>query len=232
MASETATAEPQEIEVLEEAALAWPDRAKAIVISDQPSYDKAALVLGDIVDLRKKIIAHHKPIKEATNNAHKTAVAAEKKLLEPIQNAERIIKDAIGDWDREQQRLLQEEQRKLQEAQRKADEEARLALAAEAEANGAPEETVDEILETTVVQPALVVQPTYQAARGVSTQQRWKAQVTDIKALCRAIADGKAAVTLVQANMPALNNMARAMRESFNIAGCKAVTETVVGVRR
>lgn len=219
------------VKKLEEKALAWPERAAAIIIRDQDTYDQAAELVVQIVGLRKQVVDHHKPIKEAAHLAHKAAVDAEKKLLEPLQHAESTIKRAIGEWDAEQQRRRREEQERLEAVQRKADEEARLALAAEAEANGATEETVSEILETPVVAPVAVATPTYQRANGVATQQRWRAEVTDIKALCRAIADGKASLNLVQANMPALNSMARAMRQTFNIPGCKAVAETAVAVR-
>jgi len=231
MSTEIQTLETPEVKRMEQTALAWPDRARAITITDQDTYNKAAMVLVEIVRLRKDIKAHHKPIKDATNKAHKEAVAAEKKLLEPIAQAESIIKGTVGQWDAEQERLRLAEQRRLQEAQRKAGEEARLALAAEAEANGATDETVEEILDTPVVQPAIVAKPTFQKANGVSRQERWGAEVVDIKALCRAVADGQAAPTMVLPNMVALNSMARAMRSTFNVPGCKAVTTTSVAVR-
>lgn len=224
----------QEVEVrqLESTALAWPDRAKAIVIVDQPSYDTATTLVIQIADLKKRIIDHHRPIKEAANAAHKVAVAAEKKLLDPLQQADFILRVGIGTWEREQERIRQEAQRKLEEAQRKADEEARIALAVEAETGGAEEETVAEILDTPVVLPAVIAAPTFQRTQGVSTQQRWSAEVVDIKALCRAVADGKASTEYVQANLVALNGLARAMRQTMNIPGVRAVPETTVAVRR
>jgi hypothetical protein len=224
-------AQTVEVEQLEEVALAWPERAKAITITDQETYNGAATVLVEIVAIRKQVQAHHKPIKEATNKAHKTAVAAEKKLLDPLTEAEGYIRKAIGAWDYEQERLRQEEQKRLEAIQRQADEDARLALAQEAEENGAEAETVDEILATPVVMPTAVAKPTFQHASGISTRQNWKAEVVDMKALCRAVASGQASAELVQPNMVALNRMAKAMRTTFNIPGCKAVTESVVGVR-
>lgn len=220
-----------EAKALEQTALAWPDRAKAIVIRDQQSYDHAADLIREIVTLRKQVIEHHKPIKEAAHAAHKAALAAEKKLLDPLQHAEAFIKRGIGAWDMEQQRIRAERQRKLAEAQRKADEDARLALAAEAEAAGATEDTVDEILETPVVEPVMTAPPTYEQARGVSTRLNWRAEVTDLKALCRAIGEGKAPINAAQPNLPVLNAMARAMKQTMNIPGVRAVSEASVAVR-
>lgn len=218
---------------LEQTALAWPRRAEAIVVMDQESYSAAAELLTDIVTLERQIVDHHAPVKAAAWNAHKAAVAAEKKLLEPLNQAKAIIKVRLVAWTQEQERIRLEAQRKAEEEARRLEEDERLRLAAEAEDAGAPEETVSEILESpAVVVPVPVVQPTFQRVAGVSTQQRWKAQVVDIKALCRAVADGKASPELVQANMVALNNMARAMKNTLAIPGVRAVTEAAVAVRR
>lgn len=234
MVTETQTPDaidPEAKEIKNEA-LAWPEQANAIEITDQQTYDEASTFLADIARLKKKIVDHHKPIKEATNAAHRAAVAAEKELLAPISEAEKIIKAAIGEWTREQQAIEAARQKRLRELQQKADEDARLALAAQAEDAGACEETVDEILNTQIVRPVVAVgKPVYRKAPGVSTQQRWKAEVVDIRLLCRAIADGKASSELVQPNMTALNGMARAMRQTFSVPGCQAITETSVAIR-
>jgi len=217
---------------LEQTALSWPAKAQTIAITNQVSYDDAAEFIVRIVGLRKQVIEHHAPVKTATYKAHKEAVAAEKKLLDPLRQAETIINRAISEWDAKQELIRMEEQRKLEAAQRKADDDARLALAQEAEENGATEETVDEILETPVVVPAIVAAPTYQKSSNISnTIKRWRAEVVDIKALCRAIGDGKAPSNLVLPNMTALNGLARALKESFNTPGCKAVTDSSVSVR-
>ena len=216
---------------LETKALSWPAKAQTIAITNQQTYNDAAEFVVHIVGLRKRIVEHHAPIKTATHKAHKEAVKAEKKLLDPLAQAETIIKRALSAWDTEQDRLRREAQRKLDEAQRKTEEQAQLDLAMEAEESGATEETVTEILETPVVAPAIVAAPTFQKASGVSTRQTWKAEVVDIKLLCKAIAEGWVAPNMVQANMVALNQMARAMKQSFNVPGCKAVPENSVSVR-
>lgn len=222
----------QEVKRMESTALSWPSRAQAIVVRDQESYDAAASLVVEIVTLERQIIEHHKPIKEAAFAAHRVACAAEKKLLDPIQQAKGIIKGAIGTWEREQERIRLEAQRKAEEEQRRIEEEERLNLAIEAEQAGACEETTQEILSTpVVVMPRPVVAPTFQRAAGVSTSQRWKAECIDIRALCKAIAEGRVSSELVQPNMVALSAMARAMKATFNVAGCRAVTETSVGVR-
>jgi len=227
--------ETHEVEVkrIEETALAWPARAASIVVADQESYNAAAELVVEIVTLERQIVEHHKPIKDAAFAAHKAACAAEKKLLDPLAQAKTIIKRSIVAWEQEQERIRLEAQRKAQEEQRRLEEEERLRLAIEAEAAGAPEETKQEILSMPViVMPRPVVAPTFQRAAGVTTSQRWKAEVFDMKALCRAIAEGRVSTELVQPNLVALNGMARAMKATFQIPGCRAVPETSVSVRR
>lgn len=221
----------EDIKAIERTALAWPDRVARIRIIDQQSYDDAYVLVTEIVTLRRRIQEHHKPLKDKAFAAHKAIVAAEKKMLDPLQQAETAIKRALGAWYDEQDRLRREEQARLEAAQRKADEEARLALAVEAEQNGATSDTLEEILDTPVVAPAIVAQPTYRRANGISTQQRWRAEVIDLKALCLAIGQGRASINLVMANLPALNSMARAMKQTFSVPGCKAVAETAVAVQ-
>ena len=216
----------------EQKALSWPEKAKAVTIRDQATYCTATDLLIAITDLEREIIAHHKPIKDTAYAAHKAAVAAEKRLLDPLTEAKTIIKRSVGAWDQEQERIRLEAQRKAWEAARKAEEEARLALAVQAESAGATEETVQEIILTPIPIPAPIVAPTYQRTSGIGTTQRWHAEITDIKALCRAVAEGKASAELVMGNMPALNKLAVALKGTMSIPGCRAVSEASISVRR
>jgi len=217
---------------LETQALAWPERASALAVTDQASHDRAAALVIEVVELRRRVQKHHAPIKEAAHKAHRAAVDAEKRLLDPLQRAEATLKKAIGAWEDWREHLRQEEQRKLEEAQHQADEEARIARAQEALEQDAPQERIEEILETPVVQRPAAVAPTYEKTKGVTRRVEWRAEVTDPQALCRAIGAGEAPAHFVQANLPVLNGLARSLKENFNVPGCRAVAETTVSVRR
>jgi hypothetical protein len=65
---------------------------------------------------------------------------------------------------------------------------------------------------------------------GVAFVKTWSAEVVDLKALCRAIADGKAPENLVAADMKVLGQLARALKSAFNVPGCRAVSS--LGARR
>lgn len=216
-------AELKEVEVLETQALSWPAKAKAITISDQTSYDKAAKLLIDIADLEKEITDHHSDPKKKTHAAWKAIVAAEKKLLEPLTEAKGIIKRGLGSWIQEQERIRQEQERKAQEEARRREEEARLALAVEAEKHGASEETKQEILSTALPMQVPVVPSTFQKAKGISGRKYYKWRVVNEKQIPRKywMLDEKA-----------INGVVRSMGQKADIAGIEIYEEAGITVRR
>ena len=221
-----------EVKKLEETALGWPEQAKDIHIFNQASYDEAAVLITRIVSLRKQVVEHHAPVKDAANKAHKEACAAERRLLAPLSEAETTIKNALMHWDRQQQALHAAEQKRLQEQARKEEEDVRLELAGQAFAEGASDEVIDEILDTpTIVPTSIVAAPTYAKASGISTRTLYSAEVTNIRVLCAAVAAGTASDNLVLANGPAINGLARSMKDSFRVPGCQLVKRDTMAVR-
>ena len=217
---------------LEKTALAWPEQAGSVEIIDQETYDDAAELIKRIVAVRKEVVAHHKPIKDAANKAHKEAIAAEKRLLEPLQKAESLIKTKLLAWDREQERIREAERKRLEEEQRKREEEERLELAAQLEESGAPEEVVNEALDTPMpVAPIITAPKTYEKASGISTRTLYSAEVMNLRVLCAAVGAGTAPETLVQPNQVALNGLARSMKEAFKVPGCKLLKSESMTVR-
>lgn len=220
-----------EINVIQDTALTWPEKATQIVVKDQESYDIAANTLKDIARIEKQITEHHSPIKKAAKAAHNMAVLAEKKFLEPLAEAKSIIRNSIVVWTTEQERIRANEERKARaEAQRKEEEE-RIAKAAKAEDEGKSEIEVGTILDTPAPIVSVSVAPKFNKVAGVSTRKAWRAKVTDIKMLCRAVADNKIPAEAVFANMPFLNSMARNSKADLEIPGVIAIMETGVSTR-
>lgn len=220
-----------EIAVMEETALTWPERATAITIIDQASYDLAANTLIEIAEIEKQIKAHHAPMKTTAHNAHKAAVIAEKKFLDPLVTAKSTIKRAISSWEVEQRKIREEAEREAREKARKEEEEIRLAKALEAEKAGKSEAEVEKIIDTPVEVKVEPVKPAFIPSANVGTRETWKAEVIDINLLCQAVANGEAPILSVLANMPFLNTAVRAAKENFKIPGVKAVKETSIVTR-
>jgi hypothetical protein len=170
-------AELKEVE-LEQQALSVADEAKAIIIKDQISYDRAAEKLLGVRTLIKQIDETFDPDIKRWHEGHKAALATKKKVLGNLPFADATLVRLIGQWEIEQRRIREENDRKEREAALKREEDARLALALEAESHGAEEETVREILETPQpiqVQPS---KPTFKPAAGLSSSRkpvyRWR----------------------------------------------------------
>ena len=79
--------------------------------------------------------------------------------------------------------------------------------------------------------PIVHVAPAVAKVEGVATTTRWRAEVTDLHALVRYVAEHKEWIGLIEAVMPALNSMARSQREALAIPGVVAVKETSLAVR-
>jgi hypothetical protein len=209
------------------------DDARALEIAGRATYELAAERLRAVVGLRMEIIDHHKEMKQRSYQAWQAVIAAEKKLLDPVAEAETIYKHRIGAYESEQRRIEEE-------ARARADAEARAKAAAErereielAEAAGADAEEVAAIcaepLPLVVEQPA---PPTFRRAAGVSTAHNWKGECFSLAQLVRAIVKGEANLTMVAADQSAINALARATRGTLTIPGIRFYDEAKVRARR
>lgn len=215
-----ATTTPENAPELEGQALTWPERAREVSIATEADYEAAAELLTAIKALRGKIAESYDPIIKAAHRAHKEAVSAKKKVEEPLAEAEREIKGRMAAWYEEQERQRREEQRRLEEEARRREEDERLAEAEALEAAGdsdGAERALSEESPVLATAPA----PPPPRAKGVAMRETWSAEVVDLMALVRAVADGTAPATLVQANTTALNGMARSLRGDMKVPGVR-----------
>jgi len=203
-------------------------QAQAITIKNQIGYDKANDFLKAIKGLQVKVRETFRPIIEKAHLAHKEAVNKEKEHLEPLLKAEELVKTKMVDFYQEQERIRQAEQRKLEaEAERKRQEA--LKKAEEARENG-QEVKADkyENKAAEIVAPTLA--PTIDKGSTVITK-RYHAEVVDLMALVKAVASGKAPLSLIEANMPVLNAQARALKETMSYPGVKVIAEQDLSTR-
>ena len=212
------------------------DQAKALKVIDSPSYISAGELWKAIKGIRAKVAETFDANIKKAHELHKSLVAEKKRHDGPLDEAERMVKGAMNRFDQEQERLRREEQARLEAIARKAEEDRRLQEAIEAEAamkaQGASQEEVAQetaaILETPVsVAPVVLPKATPKLQGGPVYREVWSAEITDIKSLCRAVAEGRASTEFVMGNMPALNKMATALKQTMNIPGVRAVSRRV-----
>jgi hypothetical protein len=230
---------PRVVQVTEQA-MTWPEKARALAVTDQASYELAANTLKGIKALRSEVDAAFDPIVKSAFDAHKTAVAQKRKAEAPLTEAESIIKRSLSDYSIEQERLRQEEQRKRDEIARREEEDRRLAEAALMEREG--QEFGDAALvaeaHALIEQPvtAVTAAPLPKAiptVQGISHRMTYSAEVTSLAALVKHIAQYPNLLPLLKVDQTALNAQARSLKESLSLPGVRLVkTANVAAGRR
>src|ERR1035441_928669 len=211
---------------LREVALTVVQRAGLVKIHNQETYnDASSLLLNEVMPFRKRWLAYWEPLREAAYGSYKVILSKINEGDDPLERAERQLKNAIRGWDMEQKKIQEQLQRKAQEEAERREQEERLAAAVLAEQSGATEEQVEQIVSAAAPVVAAPVEPTYQRAAGISKpRDNWKVRVIDIKKLCLAVAKGLISAEYVLPNETALNARARADKSTLSIPGDRKST--------
>jgi hypothetical protein len=212
---------------VETKALTIVEQAKSVRVADNQSYTNAGILWKQIGDMIKEVKNTFDPICEAANKAHKEATGKRAKFLDPLVSAQKSIKQLMSAYDAEQERLRLEEEKRLFEIAKKQEEERRLMDAIAAEEAGEIEEAETIIEEQEYVPPVVVQKSIPKMEGGPVYRTVWSAEVVSIKDLCRAVSEGKASPELVLPNMPALNKLAVALKDTLQVSGVKAVSRRV-----
>lgn len=200
-------------------------------VKDQDTYNCAAALITEGKAFVKTTDDFFEPIRSITFALYNRVLGRKKGVQSPVADRLKPLAGAIIYFEREQEELRQREERRLAEEQRKAEEERKLQAAAAAEKADMDETSVQQILDAPSVAPAPAAAPTFQRAAGVSRREAWCAEVLDLHALVKAVAKDKKLLPLLEANMPALNAQARAMKTALAIPGVRAVDKGSVAVR-
>lgn len=222
-------------------------QVEALAITCQPEYELAASFLGWIKALLARVGETFDPICQAADRAHKLAVAKRREHAEPLQRAELRVKAMMSRYvDAENRRIrdeaarlereAREEEARRRAAEREAEEAARLAEAEALAAAGMHAEA-DAVLDAPMPEPDPIPPPpppptiARPTAAGISVRETWSGEVTDLAALVRAIADGRAPLTLVKADPVALGAWARSTKGTVAIPGVRVASGTGIAAR-
>lgn len=213
-------------------AASWPARARELQVVDDAACIRASEMLKGIKALRQTIADTFDPHIKRAFDAHRALVREKQDAEAPLAEAEAILKRALVAYDDEQERLRRERERELQ-AQARRDEEARRlneAAALELEAKATDDVSLlyeaEELITAPIETPVVSVPKATPRVAGVTYRETWKAHPdVDVKALAAAVASGAAPVTLLMANLPALNQIARATKGTQPIPGVRFFAE-------
>jgi hypothetical protein len=194
----------------------WAERAKMTAVTSDRDYQLAAEYLQDIKALRAEIAAACDPVIRAAHLAHKAATAQKAELERELVEADRLIRQKLSGYIAEQHRIAAAQKAAAAAEARAAQE------AAEREAKALEQVGETALAELERAEAAVpVAAPTAHtvAAAGVSSREKWDAEVTDLPAFLRAIVAGEIPQGAVLVNEALLRKMAGALKEELKWPG-------------
>ena len=198
-------------------------------IADPKTYELAGERLKELSSKEKQIEDFRKKLKAPILAAGKAIDEFFNAPLTRLQGARASLKRSLLQYQIAEEQRRRELEARAQEAARKEREKLE-ARAAKAEASGKAEKA-----EALQVAAASVIVPTVASTvskiSGISTRTSYRAEVVDKMELVKAVAAGTVPLNALDANLPFLNNQARAMKETLAYPGVRVVQETGLASR-
>jgi len=198
------------------------ERASKIVVTDVAEHATAQESIKTLRGLEKRITDAFEPTRKSLDTSKKELLALRDGMLRPLETARLTIDRTCGAYETEQRRIAEAETTRLQEEARKQEEERAFqeALAAEDAGDSA---LAQSIIEEPAPAPVVYVAPQIAKVDGMSSQTRWHADVVDLLALVRYVAQHPEWINLLEPNMVSLHRMAVANKAELRIPGVRSV---------
>lgn len=212
------------------------EKAKSLKIINDEGMEEARDFIKSIKALVKEVNGDFDPIVEAAHKTHKEAVARRKKHLDPLQEAEKTAKAAMGnylDLKEQQEREEAAEQQRLQEVEDKKRLKSLEGKLGRREARGDEEgaegirEEIEEVGETTAYIPETTSKP---GVKGVSGRKVRIPIVANKQAIISAVARGEAPDSIIDINMGQLKKYVN-MGNNMRVAGVNITTDRNISIR-
>lgn len=199
--------------------------ASKITVDSVEAYKKANEFGRLLQAASKETEAFFKEVKVQIDAIKKPVLAAEKEHINPLEEEKLRLGREITNWDIKVRREREEEERKAREEAEKQAREEQLQRAVELEAAGELQQAEAILDEPVYVPPVIIQAPTAPKTVGKVSRVTYRAKVTDLKALVRAVADGKAPLGAIMANESYINKQAGNDKENFSMPGCELVRD-------
>lgn len=156
-------------------------QAGAITIDNEDDYKEAGQFGRLLKQRTAEVKDFWKPLKEAAHKAHAEICAREKAMLQPLSNAEKILKQTMGAYISEQERIRREaEEAARRAAQAEAERRLQEAIALEAQGKSAAADAAVEEAEIMDEMSNMVsVVAEKPKAEGVATKKDWEIESID-----------------------------------------------------
>lgn len=205
------------------------EKADAITVTDQESYNLADAINQNARDEKKAFHAWFDPIDEASKNQRAATIAQGKVIDEPLDYAVKVTGAKQAAWYRAEQARIAEEKRIAEEAARKAAEDAQIKAAEELQANGL-EAAAEAALSAPVAVPKIIMEGPAKADN-TSFRTSYSAEVVSLMDLVKAVASGAVPICMLEANTTSLNSWARMTKGTEAMPGVRVVTSDVMAKR-
>jgi hypothetical protein len=206
------------------------EAAKRITVTDAASCEEATKAGRVLQASLKELDSFYTPIKREIDAIKKPVLANEAEDTAAINDQKIRLGAEITRFNHEQERIRREAERAAREAiERQAREEA-LARAVELEAEG-DLQAAEALLDEPVTAPVIIQAAQPPKVSGQVAKVAYSMEVTDLKLLVKAVANGEAPLAAIQANESFLNGRARLDREAYAIPGTKLVRKEATHFR-
>ena len=202
-------------------------KASELAILDNKGFETAGGMLVELKTYAKRVEEYWAEPKKTAYATWKDICAKEKAILDPLNQAEGLIKQKMATYQREQEAKERAIREELERRQREESER----LLKEAE----EKEAAGDILgaDLALAQAELMEQSAPVAAiqqpnaSGVSSRKVWKARVTDESQVPVEVAG----IVIRPVDLSALNNLAKATKGKAKIAGVEFYEEFIMSAR-
>lgn len=199
--------------------------ASAVTVDNPEIWRRAREYRAGVKKLYAGIEKHFKRMKAPWDEGKKKILAEEKLYAGPCEDALELLDPKILAFEEELIRDRAELQRRLQEQARQRAMDEQLAEAGEAEKDGDHERAQQILNRQLFVPPVVLPDLEKEFYPGEGRNEGWAvdADTIDLMTLAKAVVEGQVAANLIAPNTQALNAIARALKETFNVPGCRAI---------
>lgn len=198
-------------------------QAQLIEVNSHESAHKAREIRRMEKILDKVAEAHYKLMKKPWDEGKKKIMEQEESDREPMALAMELLDPKILAWEEEEDRRRLAFQEKLTRDALERAKASRDEMIARFEAAG-NQKAADDLRQEPLYVPPVVIPEPWDYLPGEGRLESWgvEQETIDLMELAKAVVEGKLPLGLIAPNVPALNKMATALKETFNIPGCKA----------
>lgn len=223
----TLTKPPEEVKLGKEVSLI-ERQASSVVIATDLDFSKAGELTKQVKEMQKQVTDYWEPMRKSTYEAYTAVNAHKKQMLDPLASAEKILKQKLSAYSKEQERIRREQE----EAKRRAAEaemNRKLEEAAEAEANGDALGAEMAMAEAEVMEgvSAGTVASFTPKAKGVTQTKTWKIKSIDSDKVPVSVAG----IEIRPVDEKAVLQLIKMAKGKVKIPGVEYEEDIIIGIR-